>query len=110
MNIGTGLKGANTSFCTILGIVVVRYIILPILGILVIKGATQLGLVQPDPLYQFVLLLEYALPPAMAIGIIISSNIYFIIVSDGSCKTHTTCLFNNVLTLFRNHCPVVWSR
>ncbi|XP_027913068.1 protein PIN-LIKES 3-like [Vigna unguiculata] len=69
-NLLKGLKGANTSFCTILGIVVVRYIILPILGILVIKGATQLGLVQPDPLYQFVLLLEYALPPAMAIGTI----------------------------------------
>jgi len=64
------LKGANTSFWTILGIIVVRYIFLPILGILVIKGATQLGLVQPDPLYQFVLLLQYALPPAMAIGII----------------------------------------
>ncbi|WVZ12302.1 hypothetical protein V8G54_016832 [Vigna mungo] len=69
MNIETGLKGADTSFCTIIGILVVRYIILPILGILVIKGATQLGLVQPDPLYQFVLLLEYALPPAMAIGV-----------------------------------------
>uniref|UniRef100_I1J8A1 Protein PIN-LIKES 3 n=1 Tax=Glycine max TaxID=3847 RepID=I1J8A1_SOYBN len=69
-NLLKGLKGANTSFWTILGIIVVRYIFLPILGILVIKGATQLGLVQPDPLYQFVLLLQYALPPAMAIGII----------------------------------------
>jgi len=87
MNIGTGLKGADTSFLTIIGIIVVRYIILPILGILVIKGATQLGLVQADPLYQFVLLLEYALPPAMAIGMI--SNLYFIIVSSGSCQTHT---------------------
>lgn len=90
MNIETGLKGADTSFCTIIGILVVRYIILPILGILVIKGATQLGLVQPDPLYQFVLLLEYALPPAMAIGITISSNMHFLIVSHGSYKTRTT--------------------
>ncbi|KHN41796.1 Putative transporter [Glycine soja] len=64
------LKGANTSIWTVIGIIVVRYIFLPILGILVIKGATQLGLVQPDPLYQFVLLLQYALPPAMAIGTI----------------------------------------
>ncbi|BAT99844.1 hypothetical protein LR48_Vigan06g063500 [Vigna angularis] len=69
-NLLKGLKGADTSFSTIIGILVVRYIMLPILGILVIKGATQLGLVQPDPLYQFVLLLEYALPPAMAIGTI----------------------------------------
>uniref|UniRef100_I1LIE0 Protein PIN-LIKES 3 n=1 Tax=Glycine max TaxID=3847 RepID=I1LIE0_SOYBN len=71
-NLLKGLKGANTSIWTVIGIIVVRYIFLPILGILVIKGATQLGLVQPDPLYQFVLLLQYALPPAMAIGIIIS--------------------------------------
>ncbi|CAJ1930730.1 unnamed protein product [Sphenostylis stenocarpa] len=69
-NLLKGLKGANTSFWTIVGIVVVRYIILPILGVLVITGAIQLGLVQPDPLYQFVLLLEYALPPAMSISTI----------------------------------------
>ncbi|RZB79003.1 protein PIN-LIKES 3-like [Glycine soja] len=69
-NLLKGLKGANTSIWTVIGIIVVRYIFLPILGILVIKGATQLGLVQPDPLYQFVLLLQYALPPAMAIGTI----------------------------------------
>jgi hypothetical protein len=37
-------------------------------GILIVKGATQLGLVQVDPLYQFILLLQYALPPAMSIG------------------------------------------
>ncbi|NP_001242102.1 uncharacterized protein LOC100791609 [Glycine max] len=69
-NLLKGLKGANTSIWTVIGIMVVRYIFLPILGILVIKEATQLGLVQPDPLYQFVLLLQYALPPAMAIGTI----------------------------------------
>ncbi|XP_020227003.1 protein PIN-LIKES 3 [Cajanus cajan] len=69
-NLLKGLKGANTSFWTIIGIIAVRYIFLPILGILVIKGVTQLGLVQPDPLYQFILLLQYALPPAMAIGTI----------------------------------------
>ncbi|MCI34144.1 auxin efflux carrier family protein, partial [Trifolium medium] len=32
--------------------------------------ATHLGLVQVDPLYQFILLLQYALPPAMSIGTI----------------------------------------
>lgn len=69
-NLLKGLKGASTSVWTVIGIIAVRYIFLPILGILVIKGATQLGLVQPDPLYQFILLLQYALPPAMAIGTI----------------------------------------
>ncbi|RDX79175.1 Protein PIN-LIKES 3 [Mucuna pruriens] len=65
-----GLKGESTSFLTTIGIIAVRYIFLPISGILVIKGATHLGLVQPDPLYKFILLLQYALPPAMSIGII----------------------------------------
>lgn len=69
-NLLKGLKGASTSVWIVIGIIAVRYIFLPILGILVIKGATQLGLVQPDPLYQFILLLQYALPPAMAIGTI----------------------------------------
>ncbi|KAL2348726.1 hypothetical protein Fmac_002726 [Flemingia macrophylla] len=69
-NLLKGLKGASASFWTIIGIIAVRYIFLPILGILVIKGVTQMGLVQPDPLYQFILLLQYALPPAMAIGTI----------------------------------------
>jgi len=65
---GAGLKGASTPFWTIIGIIAVRYILLPIFGILIVKGATNLGLVQVDPLYQFILLLQYALPPAMSIG------------------------------------------
>lgn len=69
-NLLRGLKGASTPFWTIIGIIAVRYILLPIFGVLIIKGATHLGLVQIDPLYQFVLLLQYALPPAMNIGTI----------------------------------------
>ncbi|PNY11324.1 auxin efflux carrier protein [Trifolium pratense] len=41
-----------------------------IMGANLLKGATHLGLVQVDPLYQFILLLQYALPPAMSIGTI----------------------------------------
>ncbi|WJX55980.1 hypothetical protein P8452_41688 [Trifolium repens] len=69
-NLLKGLKGASTPFWTIIGIIAVRYILLPMFGILIVKGATQLGLVQVDPLYQFILLLQYALPPAMGIGTI----------------------------------------
>ncbi|XP_027193107.1 protein PIN-LIKES 3-like isoform X2 [Cicer arietinum] len=69
-NLLKGLKGASTPFWTIIGIIGVRYILLPIFGILIVKGATQLGLVPVDPLYQFILLLQYALPPAMSIGTI----------------------------------------
>ncbi|KAJ1380952.1 Membrane transport protein, partial [Sesbania bispinosa] len=69
-NLLRGLKGGSTPFWTIIGIIVVRYIFLPIFGVLIIQGATNLGLVQSDSLYQFMLLLQYALPPAMNIGTI----------------------------------------
>ncbi|KAK9284492.1 hypothetical protein L1049_023665 [Liquidambar formosana] len=43
---------------------------LPILGVVSVKSAVLSGLVQSDPLYQFVLLLQFAVPPAMNIGTI----------------------------------------
>ncbi|CAJ2635969.1 unnamed protein product [Trifolium pratense] len=67
-NLLKGLKGTSTPVWSIVGIIAVRYIFLPILGVIVVQGAIKLGLVQADPLYQFVLLLQYALPPAMNIG------------------------------------------
>ncbi|MED6143498.1 hypothetical protein PIB30_006759 [Stylosanthes scabra] len=69
-NLLKGLKGARTPFWTTIGILIVRYILLPILGVLIIQWAAKLGLVPADPLYQFMLLLQYALPPAMAIATI----------------------------------------
>ncbi|RDY09086.1 Protein PIN-LIKES 3, partial [Mucuna pruriens] len=65
-----GLKGSSTPVWTVVGIVAVRYIFLPLLGVVVVKGAVHYGLVHSDPLYQFVLLLQFALPPAMNIGTI----------------------------------------
>ncbi|XP_061337678.1 protein PIN-LIKES 3-like [Gastrolobium bilobum] len=67
-NLLKGLKGTSAPLWTIVGIIAVRYIFLPLLGVVVVKGAIYLGLVQSDPLYQFILLLQYALPPAMNIG------------------------------------------
>jgi hypothetical protein len=48
--------------------VVVRNFFLPLIGIGIVKAAHHFGLVGSDSLYQFILLLQYALPPAMAIG------------------------------------------
>lgn len=67
-NLLKGLKGTSTPVWTIVGIIAVRYIFLPIIGVVVVQGAIKFGLVQPDPLYQFVLLIQYAVPPAMNIG------------------------------------------
>ncbi|RYR32253.1 hypothetical protein Ahy_A10g046841 isoform A [Arachis hypogaea] len=65
-----GLKGSEIDKSIIIGIIISRYIILPVSGIFIIKWAVQLGMVQLDPLYQFVLLIQYAVPPSMNIGAI----------------------------------------
>ncbi|XP_048332412.2 protein PIN-LIKES 3 isoform X2 [Ziziphus jujuba] len=69
-NLLKGLKGSGMQKSIILGIVLARYIALPLTGMLIVKGAIRLGFVHSDPLYQFVLLLQFALPPAMNIGTI----------------------------------------
>ncbi|XP_041017775.1 protein PIN-LIKES 3-like [Juglans microcarpa x Juglans regia] len=69
-NLLKGLKGPGIQKSLIISIVVVRYIALPLTGIFIIKGAHQIGLVHFDPLYQFILLIQYAVPPAMNIGTI----------------------------------------
>lgn len=63
-----GLKGSGIQKSIIFGVLAVRYVALPLVGIAVVKGALRLGLVHDNPLYEFVLLLQFALPPAMNIG------------------------------------------
>ncbi|VVA41804.1 PREDICTED: PIN-LIKES, partial [Prunus dulcis] len=67
-NLLKGLRGPGMQKSLVVGIIIVRYVALPLIGILVIKGALKLGLVHSDPLYLFVLLLQFSLPPAMNIG------------------------------------------
>ncbi|XP_077215877.1 protein PIN-LIKES 1-like isoform X2 [Tasmannia lanceolata] len=67
-NLIKGIHGSGIRVSLIIGVLVVRYIVLPLLGIVVVKGAIYLGLVHSDPLYQFILLIQFALPPAMNIG------------------------------------------
>lgn len=67
-NLLRGLRGSSVQPSLIAGVVAIRYIILPLFGIVIVKGALYFGMVHEDPLYLFVLLLQYALPPAMNIG------------------------------------------
>lgn len=48
-----------------------RYVVLPLLGIGIVKAAHHFGMVESDALYQFILMLQYALPPAMGVGMLI---------------------------------------
>ncbi|VVA41805.1 PREDICTED: PIN-LIKES, partial [Prunus dulcis] len=76
-NLLKGLRGPGMQKSLVVGIIIVRYVALPLIGILVIKGALKLGLVHSDPLYLFVLLLQFSLPPAMNIGMLRSSDVIF---------------------------------
>lgn len=52
----------------IIGVLLVRYVLLPAIGIWVVKAAATLGFLPSDPLYRFVLMVQFTLPPAMNIG------------------------------------------
>ncbi|GJW61511.1 PIN-LIKES 3-like protein [Tanacetum coccineum] len=67
-NLYRGLKKSGVGLWLIVGILVVRYVALPLMGILIVKAAQHVGFVGSDPLYKFVLLIQYSLPPAMAIA------------------------------------------
>ncbi|XP_023886190.1 protein PIN-LIKES 3 isoform X3 [Quercus suber] len=69
-NLLKGLKTSGVGPLIILGIIAIRFIILPSLGIVIVKAANHFGMVGSDSLYQFTLMLQYSLPPAMNVGTI----------------------------------------
>jgi len=62
------LKGLGKGLPLIVGITVIRCIVLPGIGVGIVKGAVQLGLIHSDPLYEFLLLLQFAVPPAVSLS------------------------------------------
>ncbi|KAE8670655.1 Auxin efflux carrier family protein isoform 1 [Hibiscus syriacus] len=69
-NLLRGLNGSEVSHIVVIGIIVVRNIAMPLLGICVVNAAHHLGMVTTDSLYRFVLMLQYTVPPATAVGTI----------------------------------------
>ncbi|PIA46658.1 hypothetical protein AQUCO_01500300v1 [Aquilegia coerulea] len=67
-NLTQGLRSSRIKPLVLLGIICVRYMILPVIGIGVIKVAGDLGLLPTDPLFKYVLMVQFTLPPAMNIG------------------------------------------
>lgn len=51
-----------------MAIILVKFFILPIIGIAVVKGVSQLGLVPNDPLFKYVLMVQFTVPPPQNIG------------------------------------------
>ncbi|XP_044469796.1 protein PIN-LIKES 7-like [Mangifera indica] len=67
-NLIQGLRSSTLRPMVIIAVVCVRYIILPVIGIWIVKGASTLGFLPSDPLYHFVLMIQFTVPPAMNIG------------------------------------------
>ncbi|KAD7477330.1 hypothetical protein E3N88_00466 [Mikania micrantha] len=67
-NLTQGLRRARVGPAIIITVIIVRYLILPIIGIGVISLAAVMGLLPSDPLFRFVLLIMFALPPGVNIS------------------------------------------
>ncbi|KAK1439252.1 hypothetical protein QVD17_05068 [Tagetes erecta] len=67
-NLVQGLRKASIRPIIIIAILIVRYIFLPVIGIGVIRAAAALELLPSDPLFRFVLLVQFTVPPAMNIS------------------------------------------
>ncbi|KAK8643314.1 hypothetical protein V6N13_012617 [Hibiscus sabdariffa] len=94
-NLLGGLKKSDVSRTVIIGIIGVRNIFLPMIGIGVVKAALHLGLVASDnKLYQFLLMLQFAVPPGMAVGIMAQ---FFQL---GQCETSVIMLWTYVVAAF----------
>ncbi|XWS56825.1 hypothetical protein CRYUN_Cryun09bG0118900 [Craigia yunnanensis] len=93
-NLLKGLRGSGVGASLIVGIIVIRNILLPACGIVVVKAANYLGVVSSDSFYQFTLLLQYAIPPAMNIGTISQ------MLGTGESEFSVLMLWNYVVAAF----------
>lgn len=67
-NLTQGLRSSKIRPLVIIGVIIIRYMILPAIGIWTVKVANHLGFLPADPLFSYVLMIQFALPPAMNIG------------------------------------------
>ncbi|GAB4847639.1 hypothetical protein Ancab_026700 [Ancistrocladus abbreviatus] len=63
-----GIRTAKLKLHMVIGVLVLKYVLLPLIGIGVVRLAAYLGFLPSDPLYHFVLMLQFSLPPAMFIN------------------------------------------
>jgi hypothetical protein len=67
-NLTQGTRKSKLDRTVIIAIVCIRFVILPLIGIAVVYSAYGVGFLPHDPLYRYVLMVQFALPPAMNIG------------------------------------------
>ncbi|KAK8677339.1 hypothetical protein V6N13_142884 [Hibiscus sabdariffa] len=94
-NLLRGVKGSEVSTSVIIGIIALRNIFLPMIGKGVVKAALHLGVVaSDDKLYQFALMLQFAVPPAISVG---TMTQFFQL---GQCETSVIMLWTYVVAAF----------
>ncbi|GLT73725.1 hypothetical protein SLA2020_455630 [Shorea laevis] len=69
-NLLKGLRGYGVGAPIIAGIAAIKFIILPALGVGIVKAANHFGIVESNSLLLFTLMFQYAVPPAMNISTI----------------------------------------
>ncbi|OMP11939.1 Auxin efflux carrier [Corchorus olitorius] len=89
-----GLRGSGVGPSLIIGIIAIRNILMPETGILIVKVAKHWGLVNSDSFYQFTLMLQYAMPPAMNIGTISQ------VLGTGESEFSVIMLWNYIVAAF----------
>ncbi|KAK3023424.1 hypothetical protein RJ639_042812 [Escallonia herrerae] len=67
-NLTQGFQKATLRPLIIIAVICVRYIILPVIGIGIVKAAGNLGFLPSESLFRFVLMIQFTLPPAMNVG------------------------------------------
>ncbi|TVU10371.1 hypothetical protein EJB05_43896, partial [Eragrostis curvula] len=67
-NLTQGLRRSRLKSTVIIAVVCIRFVILPLIGLAVVNTAYGVGFLPHDPLYRYVLMVQFALPPAMNIG------------------------------------------
>ncbi|KAK7272999.1 hypothetical protein RIF29_14045 [Crotalaria pallida] len=63
-----GMQSSSVKPLTLFCILIARPFLLPAIGLFVVKAAAKFGLIPVDPLFQYVLVMQYAMPPAMNIS------------------------------------------
>nr|ACU18852.1 unknown [Glycine max] len=67
-NLAQGLKSSSVKPLTLISIIIARLLLLPIIGLFIVRAAANFDLLPVDPLFQYVLVMQYAMPPAMNIS------------------------------------------
>ncbi|KAK4762894.1 hypothetical protein SAY86_008662 [Trapa natans] len=80
-NLTQGLRSSKIQPLVTIGVICIRYLLQPVIGIGIVKAASTLGFLPSNKLFQYVLLVQFTLPPAMNIGLMMDKNenpIYFL--------------------------------